>query len=205
MRSAQTRDVSQEGAIPQADSSAECRNEQLRKRKRDADESISLVQRKINALRADLAALEHEHKMQKLCKTACEQALKNSNGRDPDTTLQYRKRGTRVSLSNCADIFCFLEDSGVFVCKQHHTAVINLNRHMSQYHKVPASTQRELVNCFSRLKPVDPGEIKLPEQPVHAIEQLCKPLTGLHCRTCQFITISKDEIRRHCKKYHGLA
>ena len=105
--------------------------------------------------------------------------LKDSHGGDPDTTFQYRKRGSQVSLSNCADIFCFLEDFGVVVCKQHHTAVMSLDRHMSQYHKVPASTRREAVDCFSRLKPVDPGKIKLPEQPVQGIEQLGKPLVRL--------------------------
>jgi hypothetical protein len=204
-RTAQTREVSQEDAVPQAEILAVCENEQSRKRKRDADESMSPVQRKINALRADLAALEHEHKMQKLCKTACEEALTNGNSGELDTTLQYRKRGSRVSLSNCADIFCFLEDFRVFVCKQHHTAIINLDRHMSQYHKVPASIRREVVDCFSRLEPVDPGKIKLPEEPVQAIEQLGKPLTGLQCKICRFITINKDEIRRHCKKHHQLA
>jgi hypothetical protein len=163
---------------------------------------MSPVQRKMNALRADLAALEHEHKMQKLCNTACEEAPTNGNSGELDTTLQYRKRGSRVSLSNCADIFCFQEDFGVFVCKQHHTAIINLDRHMSQYHKVPASIRREVVDCFNRLTPVDPGKIKLPEEPVQAIEQLGKPLTGLQCRICRFITINKDEIRRHCKKHH---
>jgi hypothetical protein len=76
---------------------------------------------------------------------------------------------------------------------------------MSQYHKVPASTRREVIDCFSRLIPVDPGKIKLPGEPVQAIEQLGKPLTGLQCRTCQFITINKDRFRRHCKKHHGLA
>ena len=204
-RIAQTREVSQEDAVPQAGISAAGENEQSRKRKRDSDENMSPLQRKINALRVDLAALEHEHKIQKLCKTACGRALKKSNSADPDTTLQYRKRGLRVSLSNCADIFCFLEDFGVFVCRQHHTAVISLDRHMMKYHKVPASTRREVIDCFSRLKPVDPGRTKLPEEPVQAIEQLGKPLTGLQCKTCRFITINKDEIRRYCKKYYGLA
>lgn len=204
-RTAQTREVSQENAVPQADVSTACENEQSRKRKRDADESMSLVQRKINALRADLATLEHEHEMQKLCKTACEEALTNGNGGDLDTTLQYCKKGSQVLLSNCADIFCFLEDFWVFVCKQHHTAITSLDRHMSQYHKVPASIRREVVDCFSRLKPVDTGKIKLPEEPVQAIEQLGKPLTGLQCKTCRFIIISKDKICIHCKGDHQLA
>jgi hypothetical protein len=205
MTSAQTRNVSQEDTVPQTDVPADCGDEQSQKRKRDADESIISVQQKIDALRADLAALEHEHEMQKLCRTACKQALKNSNSGEPDTTLQYRKRGSRVSLSNCANIFYFLEDFRVFIYRQHHTAVISLNRHMSKYHKVQASTRREVVDCFSRLKPVDLGKIKLLEQPVQAIEQLDKPLAGLQCRTCRFITINKDKMRRHCKKHHQLA
>jgi hypothetical protein len=41
---------------------------------------------------------------------------------------------------------------------------------MSQYYKVPALIWREVVNCFSRLKLVDLGRIKLLEEPVQAIE-----------------------------------
>jgi hypothetical protein len=87
MTSAQTRNVSQEDTVPQTDVPADCENEQSQKRKRDADESMSSVQQKIDALRADLAALEHEHEMQKLCRTACKQALKNSNSGELDTML----------------------------------------------------------------------------------------------------------------------
>jgi hypothetical protein len=71
MTSAQTRNVSQENTVPQTDVPADCGNEQSQKGKRDADESMSSVQQKIDALRANLAALEHEHEMQKLCRTAC--------------------------------------------------------------------------------------------------------------------------------------
>ena len=76
---------------------------------------------------------------------------------------------------------------------------------MSKYHKVQALTRREVVDCFSRLKLVDLGKIKLLEQPVQAIEQLGKPLARLQCKTCRFITINKDEIRRHSKNHHRLA
>jgi antitoxin component of RelBE/YafQ-DinJ toxin-antitoxin module len=197
-RTAQTRELPQASTVLQTETLAACENEQSRKRRRDSDESISPIQQKINTLRADLAALEQEHKMQKLCKAACQ------DSRDTDTTLFNRKRGSQVSLSNCAEVFCFLQDYRVFVCKQHHTAVINLDRHMSQYHNVPASVRRQVVNCFSRLKPVDPCKIKLPEEPAQAIEQLGKPLAGLQCRACGFITVNKDQIRMHCKRDHQL-
>jgi hypothetical protein len=52
---------------------------------------------------------------------------------------------------------------------------------------------------------VDSGKTKVPEEPVQTIEQLNKPLTGLQCRTCRYITTNKDVIRVHCKKHHGLA
>jgi hypothetical protein len=204
-RIAQTRELPQESTVLQIEASAAGENERSRKRSRDSDESMSPTQQKINALRADLAALEHEHKMQKLCKAACQQALTNQGAEDPNGTLGYRKRGSQVSLSNCADVFCFLEDFKVFVCKQHHTAVMNLDRHMLQYHKVPASVRRQVVDCFSRLEPVDPSKIKLSKEPTQAIEQLGKPLAGLECRACGYITVSKDQIWMHCNRDHQLA
>jgi hypothetical protein len=86
-RIAPTREIPEESTVLQIQASAASENEQSRKRRRDSDESISLIQQKINALRADLAALEQEHKMQKLCKAACQQALTNQGGEDPNRTL----------------------------------------------------------------------------------------------------------------------
>jgi hypothetical protein len=117
----------------------------------------------------------------------------------------YRKSGSQVSLSNCTEIFCFLEDYGVLVCKQHRTAIINLDEHLSQHHNVPAPTRRQVVDCFNRLKPLYPARIKLPEEPAQPIEELGRPPTGLQCIDCRFVTINKDQIRMHCKKYHQLA
>lgn len=68
---------------------------------------------------------------------------------------------------------------GVSICKQHHTVIANPDKHLSRYHKVPASARRQIVDCFSRLKALDPAEVKLPDEPAEAIEELGKPLTGL--------------------------
>lgn len=67
--------------------------------------------------------------------------------------------------------------------------------------------RREVVDCFTFAlnRPVNPGKIKLPEEPVKAIEQLGKPFTRLQCRICQYIVIDKDKLRRGCKKPHRLA
>ena len=76
---------------------------------------------------------------------------------------------------------------------------------MLQYHKVPASVRRQVVKCFSCLEPVDLSKIKLPKEPMKAIEQLGKPLAGLECRACGYITVNIDQIRMHCNRDHQLA
>ena len=50
---------------------------------------------------------------------------------------QRRRTGLHVSLNNCDDVLCFLEDFGALVCKAHHTAVVNLDAHLLQHHGVP--------------------------------------------------------------------
>jgi hypothetical protein len=77
---------------------------------------------------------------------------------------------------------------------------MNLDRHMLQYHKVPALVRRQVVDCFSRLELVDLSKIKLLKEPTQAIEQLGKLLAGLECRACGYITVSKDQIQMHCNR-----
>jgi hypothetical protein len=190
--------------VSQSSTSAAAENEQFRKRKRKREGSTSPIQRQINDLRADLAKLEHEHQMQRICQAASQGPLTQSSGSGQSSMPLYCKRGSQVSLSNCAEILCFLEDYGVLVCKQHHTAIVILDKHLLQHHKVPAATRRQVVECFSRLRLVEPAKTKLPEEPAQPIEQLGRPLTGLQCTDCGFVTINEDSIRMHCKKYHQL-
>jgi hypothetical protein len=65
------------------------------------------------------------------------------------SSKQRRKRGLQVSLNNCDDVLCFLQDFGVLVCKEHHTAVVNLDTHLLQHHCVPAATRKQVVERFS--------------------------------------------------------
>lgn len=151
------------------------------------------------------AKLEHEHQIQKLCKAALHGALAHGDSCYQSAMPLYRKRGVQVSLSNCGEIFCFREDYSVLICKQHRTAILNLDKHLLKHHKVPAGTRRQVVDYFSRLKLLDPAKIQLPEEPVEPIEELGRPLAGLQCKRCRFVTINQDQIRRHCKRHHQLA
>lgn len=121
------------------------------------------------------------------------------------TRAQGRKQGLRISLDNCDNVLCFLEDFGVLVCKEHHTAVVNLNTHLLQHHNVPAATRKQVVEHFSSFSTVNPAEIELPDEPAQPIDELGEPLDGLQCKTCSFITVNKDTMRMHCKKDHQQA
>jgi hypothetical protein len=63
---------------------------------------------------------------------------------------QGRKRGANVTLSNCDNIFCFLEDFSVLVCKQHHTAVVNLDTHLLQHHNVHVAARKQIIEQLSQ-------------------------------------------------------
>ncbi|RAQ98931.1 recq family helicase [Stemphylium lycopersici] len=103
------------------------------------------------------------------------------------SSKHYRKRGLQISLDNCDDVLCFLQEFRVL------------------HHSVPAATRKQVVERFSHFTPVDPAEIELPDEPAQPIEALRKPLDGLQCTTCGFITINKDTVRMHCKKHHQQA
>lgn len=118
---------------------------------------------------------------------------------------QRRKKGLHMSLNNCNNTLCFLEDYSVLVCKEHCTAVVNLNTHLLQHHNVPTATRKQIVKRFSHFATVSPAEIELPEEPAQPIDELGEPLDALQCKTCRFITVNKDIMRIHCNKTHQQA
>jgi hypothetical protein len=69
----------------------------------------------------------------------------------------------------------------VLVCKQHYTAIVNLDKYLLQYYNVPVLARRQIVNCFSCLKTLDLAKVKLLNEPTEAIKELRKPLPRLEC------------------------
>ena len=89
---------------------------------------------------------------------------------------QRRKQGLHMSLDDCNDTLCFLEDYNVLVWKEHHTAVVNLNTHLLQHHNVPTRTRKQIVERFSHFATVSPADIELLDKPAQLINKLEKPL-----------------------------
>lgn len=128
-----------------------------------------------------------------------------SNNKQQQRSRHGRKTGAQVSLNNCDDVLCFLEEFGVLVCKDHRTGVVNLDTHLLQHHHVPAATRREIVERFRHYTLTEPNDVELPDEPAMPIEELGAPVDALQCRTCALVTVSKDKLRQHCKKDHQQA
>ena len=135
--------------------------------------------------------------------TTPQQANNTSNSKS--NTANSHKWPRQLTLSNCNDVFCFLEDFGVIVCKQHCTAVVSLDAHLRKHHAALAPLRQQIVKRFSQFKTIAPSAIELPDEPAQPIEELGDPLDGAQCETCSWITINKDEMRKHCKKDHQKA
>ena len=111
----------------------------------------------------------------------------------------------QLTEDNYLDTICFLEDFGTIVCKTHCTAVVNLDTHLRDQHHTPVKLRKVIVKQFSQFSQTAPDAIELPEQPASVVEELGTPLDGFKCRTCEFVTINSDSMRKHCKKNHSLS
>ena len=88
-------------------------------------------------------------------------------------------------LSNYNDVFCFLKDFSVIVCKQHYIAVVSLNTHLCKYYAASATLQQQILKRFSQFKTVTLSIIKPLDEPAQPIEELGKLLDRAQCETCR--------------------
>jgi hypothetical protein len=132
-------------------------------------------------------------------------AEQQSNNNYYNNSAQTRTQPAKLTVKNCDDVICFLDQFRVLVCKEHRTAIINVDKHLSQHHALPAALRRPLVEHYSQYETVNPTAIELPEQPADPIDALGPPLEGLQCKACGYITTNSNKLRMHCKKEHKQA
>jgi hypothetical protein len=94
----------------------------------------------------------------------------------------------------CAESIC------PSLCKEHCTAVVNLGVHLQNKHATPAAVRKQIIQQLSHFPTTASGAVELPEQPAWPIEELGTLRDSSKCQTCEFITVSTDAIRQHCKK-----
>lgn len=75
-------------------------------------------------------------------------------------------------------------------------------------HNVPKKERLVIVEHYKRLWIKRPEDVKPPPPLGPPIEELGEPLNGFQCHgenDCRSLTISRDELRKHCNRVHKLA
>jgi hypothetical protein len=105
------------------------------------------------------------------------------------------------------DPIYYLREYNVLVCKQHVTAIQNLDAHLRDQHAIAHKLRDEIVGSYQHRWVQRREDIKTPAPLGPPIDELGAPLDGLQCaeEDCGFITINQDGLRKHRKSVHNLA
>ncbi|KAF2279841.1 uncharacterized protein EI97DRAFT_429630 [Westerdykella ornata] len=125
------------------------------------------------------------------------------------TTATCISERAPLSLDMIEECFYYLAPYGILICKEHATAIENIDRHLLKQHGIGWRERREVVEyCHLHFPTVAPWDVKLLPSLEPSIKELGDPLPGFQCRAgdyCSFITISTAKLRMHVKGEHGQA
>ena len=140
-----------------------------------------------------------------LCWTA--QASAAATGALTKAVRTSKGGASSITVETADEHLCYLRDFKVLVCREHATAVQNLDAHLRKYHALPAQRRSRIVEKYSGVLRRGPGEVKLPSPGARPIEVLGDPLEGFQCRSqgCDHITLNESVLKKHCKTKHGVS
>ena len=124
---------------------------------------------------------------------------------------ERRRRATGnasvLTVGNSDDCFCYLQKFRVLVCREHATAVQNLESHLRDHHVVAAPERRDIVAKYGELRRRKPAEVALPQPLGPPIKVLGEPLDGYRCKQldCDYLTVSEKKLKVHCLRIHSLS
>jgi len=110
----------------------------------------------------------------------------------------------RITIDNADDWLQYELQYKVLVCKYHRYAISNLASHLRTKHSGTLKEKAAVVRKYSYLQILNPTQVQLPPPLEPPIQSLGRPRDAFICdeEECGFITVSRDEIRKHCNKKH---
>lgn len=128
-------------------------------------------------------------------------------------TLERRSRTTKqrirnvvgaLTAANSDECLVYLDEYQVLVCREHKTALQNLNTHLRVHHAVLAAERRAVIEKYRNLQIAKPDKVQLPVAMGQPIKELGIPLDGFECAeySCNYFTVNKVALQKHCKKEH---
>jgi hypothetical protein len=125
----------------------------------------------------------------------------------PPTITSRTKSRERISnnwstLEKAEEIFYYLQDFRVLLCREHATAVQNFDTHLRDHHAVPADERNAITEKYSRWWIKKPAEVELPPPMRRPFKALGDPLNALRCMSeeCDYITVNIDAFRKTLQK-----
>ena len=122
------------------------------------------------------------------------------------TASTRRAPQAAASTTTIKEQIVYLLAYHVLVCKEHATAVQNIDTHLRVQHAVPPKRRAQIVTVFRQHGwAQQPEDVTLPAPLGPPIPELGPPLDGLHCAEddCDFLTIHQDALRKHRKREHN--
>jgi len=125
-----------------------------------------------------------------------------------DPTSEQQQRGTRLlTLENCVQVFEYLPEYQILICKEHGGAVYSWKRHIRKEHAGTAKELKAVIEKFSALKLLHPSKVLLPPKFIAPFKALGEPLDAFLCdgdnnEECDYISIHRNGIAQHCNKVH---
>jgi superfamily II DNA or RNA helicase len=109
-----------------------------------------------------------------------------------------------ITVENADELLQYDAQYKVLICKLHQYAVPNLSNHLRKQHDGSVKEKRAVVEKYAHLEILKPAQVELPPPLETPFELLGKPLNAFICDEdeCEYITISRDEVRKHCNRTH---
>ena len=128
------------------------------------------------------------------------------------TTTYYTQNATRwrtqstleITLENAGEILEWQPDYGIIICRDHGYAVGSVAQHLRVYHPGKDIEKKAVIELFSQYVLCRPKDVLRPPPLKQPFDALGTPRKGFVCEEpeCERITVSRDEIRKHCNKEH---
>ncbi|KIV98767.1 uncharacterized protein PV09_09465 [Verruconis gallopava] len=121
-------------------------------------------------------------------------------------TRKPMRSTSQLTLENADDTFCYLQKFKVLVCREHTTAVQNLDTHLKEHHVVHVHERKAIVEKYSGLWIKKPDEVELPRPYGLPFKVLGDPLEAFQCEQaeCNYITRNNNVFRIHCREKHKI-
>lgn len=113
--------------------------------------------------------------------------------------------GVEINAANAHEWLYYNPQYRVLVCRHHQYAVRNLATHLRLEHRVRRKERLLIEGAFRACELVDPMHVSVPPPLENPLDWLGTPVRGYCCDKsgCSKITVSRDEIRKHCNKAHA--